>query len=324
MKTNIVKKIREERRVQQGFTMVELLVALLLSAGLLFGVLQIFDTNRQSSTMQNALSEVQEGGRIAVEMISRDIRMANSWGCNQNRYPQDTTGLIVEEIGLLPGATGVQTSWGRGGVTGTNNVGALIIGGRTVEPGTDEFSLRGSFIIPNAVIRQPYMTNVGSDIVIGIGADIPSGTPLVISSCLSSDLFVNTQADTATTGIIAHANPFMRVYDGSAKISRPFTHQYFVGQNVGGGTSLYRRVDNNLVADELVRNVSDMQVLYGLDSDIDGSADQFIASPSAAEFLQVISIRFQLTLDSQSNVNDSGVLQKTFVATANIRNKSLQ
>lgn len=323
MKMLNVKKVPNSSQSQHGFTMVELMIAIGLSAGLLFGVLQIFDTNSRSSRIQYALSEVQEGGRFAVEIISRDIRMANSWGCNQNRHAVDLTDTVVEDLTALPLATGVQVQWGRGGVVGTNNVGALTVGTVTVAPGTDEFSLRGSFIIPNAIIRQPYMTNSASNIIVAVGADIPVGTPLVVSNCLSSNLFLNAQADTVTSGVVAHAVPFTRIYEGDATIGRPFTHQYFVGQNGTGGTSLYRIVDNNN-ANELVRNVTDMQVLYGIDGDTNGSAEQFIASPSAIEFGQVVSMRVQLTLDSQSNVNGGGPLQKTFVATANIRNKSLQ
>jgi len=323
MKMLNVKKVANSCQSQHGFTMVELMIAIGLSAGLLFGVLQIFETNRRSSSIQYALSEVQEGGRFAVEMISRDIRMANTWGCNQNRHGVDLTDTVFEDLTPLPAPAGVQVQWGRGGVVGRDNVGALTVGTVTVEPGTDEFSLRGSFIIPNAIIRQPYMANPASNIIVAVGADIPVGTPLVVSSCLSSSLFLNTQTDTVTSGIIAHAVPFTRIYEGDATIGRPFTHQYFVGQNGNGGTSLYRIVDNN-PANELVRNVTDMQVLYGIDSDTNGSAEQFIASPSSVQFGQVVSMRVQFTLDSQSNVNGGGPLQKTYVVTANIRNKSLQ
>jgi len=324
MKMLTVKKAPQSSREQHGFTMVELMVALGLSAGLLFGVLQIFDANSRSSRLQNAMGEVQEGGRIAIEMITRDIRMANTWGCNQNMYGIDPNDKILEAIVTLPSPVGVQSSWGQGGVTGSDNVGSMTVGGSvTVEPGTDEFSLRGSFIIPHGVIRQPYMTNVASNIVIALGADIPAGTPLVVSNCLSSNLFLNSQTDTLTTGIITHAGPFLGLYEGNAQIARPFTHQYFVGQNTGGGTSLYRKVDNG-PANEIVRNVSDMQVVYGIDGNTNGAAETFTASPSATQFTQVVSMRIQLTLESQSNVNSAGPLQKVYVATANIRNQSLQ
>ena len=53
-------------RQQSGFSLVELIIAIGLSAALMLGVLQIFEANKQSSRMQHALVEVQESGRIAA------------------------------------------------------------------------------------------------------------------------------------------------------------------------------------------------------------------------------------------------------------------
>jgi len=107
MKMLTVKKAPQSSREQHGFTMVELMVALGLSAGLLFGVLQIFDANSRSSRLQNAMGEVQEGGRIAIEMITPRpspqfaqstvmTRHASPWtrhSCQRTIAPQRRTDL---------------------------------------------------------------------------------------------------------------------------------------------------------------------------------------------------------------------------------------
>lgn len=61
---------------QRGLTLVEIMVALVISLFLLAGLLQIFITTRQSSRIQENLSRVQENGRFAIEYASRVVRLA--------------------------------------------------------------------------------------------------------------------------------------------------------------------------------------------------------------------------------------------------------
>ncbi len=308
------------KSLQSGFTMVEFMIAIGLSAGLLFGVLQIFDSNRQSSRMQAGFSEVQEGGRIAVEMLTRDIRMAGSWGCY---YVQGVDTNVSNNFKLHPAPTGVKADWGKKSVEAFNNAASSTVGGRTTIGGTDRFKIHGAYALGNAQVRQPYGGSTASDIIINTGsASIPAGTEIIISDCTGADIFANTELDTVTNGTISHAANLRGVYTANSRIAIPFTHEYFIGDNGAGGSSLYRLRNNDGNAEELVRNVSDMQVTYGLGTG--GSANMFIDAPVPAEFDQIISMRVQLTMDSQDNLNGGAPLQRTYFATANIRNKSIE
>lgn len=62
---------------QEGFSLVEVLVALMISLFLIAGVIQLFIGSKQSYRFYDALSRIQENGRFALEAISRDIRMAD-------------------------------------------------------------------------------------------------------------------------------------------------------------------------------------------------------------------------------------------------------
>ncbi len=75
MKTN-----RSPKR-EQGLTLIEILIALLLGAFLIGGVLEIFVNTRETNRMQEALSRLQENGRFAMEFIGRDLRMAGYSFC---------------------------------------------------------------------------------------------------------------------------------------------------------------------------------------------------------------------------------------------------
>lgn len=60
---------------QLGLTIVELLVALVLSLLLLTGVVQVFLASKQTYATNEAMSVLQENGRFALEFIGRSIRL---------------------------------------------------------------------------------------------------------------------------------------------------------------------------------------------------------------------------------------------------------
>lgn len=66
---------------QQGLTLIEILIALLLGVFLIGGVLEIFVNTKETNRMQEALSRLQENGRFAMEFIGRDMRMASYSFC---------------------------------------------------------------------------------------------------------------------------------------------------------------------------------------------------------------------------------------------------
>lgn len=74
-------KTKRYPKQQKGLTLIEILIALLLGAFLIGGVLEIFVNTRETYRMQEALSRLQENGRFAMEFIGRDIRMAGYSFC---------------------------------------------------------------------------------------------------------------------------------------------------------------------------------------------------------------------------------------------------
>ncbi len=61
---------------QGGFTLIELMIAMLIGVFLMAGVIQIFLSAKQAYRLQENLSRLQENGRFAMDMIAQDIRMA--------------------------------------------------------------------------------------------------------------------------------------------------------------------------------------------------------------------------------------------------------
>jgi type IV pilus assembly protein PilW len=135
--------------IQKGFTLIEIMIALLVGAFLLVGILQIFLSSRQTYQMQENLSRLQENGRFAMDMVARDIRMAGYWGC-------------LKSVGV-----------GNMDITGLNDNTANL---DNIDNGTDTLTLRGAFAMPvppNIAIpgvtcgntvdtTNPYYTNFSS------------------------------------------------------------------------------------------------------------------------------------------------------------------
>ena len=64
----------------QGFSMVELMVAVVLGLLLTAAVLQTFVSLKRTYEFQEEFSRIQENGRFGIEFLSRDIRNADFWG----------------------------------------------------------------------------------------------------------------------------------------------------------------------------------------------------------------------------------------------------
>ena len=68
----------------RGFSLVELMVALVITLILLAGIGQIFLSSKKSYTVQDSLSRMQETGRYAMDTLTQDLRRAGYWGGNSD------------------------------------------------------------------------------------------------------------------------------------------------------------------------------------------------------------------------------------------------
>lgn len=102
-------RLSRERAAQQGFTLVELLVAILIALFLLGGLLTIVQDNRRAFYNQSGLSQLQDSERLAMTMISDVIQSAGY-------FPNPQTNIASS---LLPAdgtfATAGQAIVGSGG-----------------------------------------------------------------------------------------------------------------------------------------------------------------------------------------------------------------
>lgn len=63
---------------QRGFSLVELMIALVLGLVLVGGAINTFLASRQTYVLQEATSRVQEAGRFSMDLIARELRAAGT------------------------------------------------------------------------------------------------------------------------------------------------------------------------------------------------------------------------------------------------------
>src|SRR3990167_3581632 len=91
-----------QRSRQRGFSLVELLVAFVISMLLLTGVIQVFFASKQTYASNEASSRLQENGRFALEFIAQSARHAGYV------EPANTTAGKPAPV-AIPGATTCNT-----------------------------------------------------------------------------------------------------------------------------------------------------------------------------------------------------------------------
>lgn len=108
-------------QVARGFTLIEMLVAMVLGIIVTGGIISLFVSTSKANRVQANLAHIQENGRFAVARLSRDLRMTNAQYCSatggksnkvstgyvfqpQLRSPQIMAKTLVLSDGTTPGS----------------------------------------------------------------------------------------------------------------------------------------------------------------------------------------------------------------------------
>lgn len=301
-------------RDSAGFTLVELMVAMVLGLLLIGGVISVFLGTQQASRTQEAMSRVQESGRLALEVISRDARQAGFRAC-QGGNLQD----LVD-----PDGTGYDET-----VHDVNHA--------FVEPAITP--LRGDVFAVHRMSRVGQFEANGSNVTNPINTDtsvpIQQGEITLVSDATGQncEVFQNVPASPGVLNRNPNAgnvNPGNRLPPGatltdfsgpqSLDVYRIETATYYVDAASTGGdvSSLYRASTANTSpgttdVQEIVEGVHDMRVEYGRDTDDDQQVDDFtsadgVSTWSDTDWAEVAAIRIHLLVNNgpEPNVVDTG------------------
>lgn len=304
---------------QRGLSLVELIIALALTSTLILGIFTVYMDSSQTSRLATALARVQESGRIATDIMARDMRMVGFQGCAD---PDDVTMNVIADnpptsdffASTLRGWEVDSASWADGTeFDGTTIESRALIGSDVlaVQRGESvEIELSGNMTADNANIQVS-----GSDVGLFSKSDI-----VLISDCEAADLFRISSQPSSNTW--AHAqgvnsdNRLSQAYTDSARIMRFSATVYFVadtGRDDAQGNdirALYRATNNLLnqaspsfQIDEIVEGVESLQLEYG--ELLSTNNIRYATADNIGDMTDVVAIRVGLLISDADGVRDN-------------------
>lgn len=259
MKTDSV--LRRSRGGQKGLSLIELMISMTLGLLIILAVTYVFAGSRANYRHQEALSAVQESGRIALESLTRDIRMAGYPGCGSLTFLQH----------LSPGVSGFSNDTA---LAGTPAAAAAV---------PDAISVRrGSANLTSLVSMPDANTLLVADFAALGGA---ASGPLLITDCAYTEVL---QISSVATNTITATSSLARQYGAGSFVMRLETVAYSVA-----GNELIRN------GQAVAGSVTNMKIFYGVDNNGDRSADVYVSDPGSlvpVGWPSVVSVRVNLTI----------------------------
>lgn len=337
---------------QRGFSVIEFMVAMVLGLFLVGGAGVIYVNTKNTFREDRAVSSLQENGRFALEVLTRDLRLAGFGGCSGM---SNLTNTLSSSSSFNNNFSVPLQGFEASGTTWLPSLDAAITADTSIAPlaGTDLITVRR----PDGAsfgLSAPWMA-VGTDAphvdTAAISPDkIKQGYFVLVGDCNASAVFQVTNADVLTTGNLAHntgsgapgnaRNNLGSAFIKGALAMRVVTASYFIAasQQLPGVNALWMRVGNDAPI-ELAEGVDNMQISYGEDTDSDLTANRYVTANNVGDMRNVVSVRFSLLMSTVDDgvasspqpysFNGSALvtpsdrrLRSVFTTVVNIRNRT--
>ncbi|BES69983.1 PilW family protein [Marinobacter nanhaiticus D15-8W] len=338
MMFNSQRKIPASRRTDSGFTLIELMIAMVLGLLIVAGVGSVFIANQNAYRTNVALGEVQESARTSFEFLARDIRSAGANPC----------GTASVASVLKPG--GDSMLYSSGGIEGWENattapnlpasgVGAPVAGAGDAlrlagarGAGLELESTNGQRLSVNL---KSATTAIGKGDIVMI-CDIEKATLFQVTSDNASNKTVTHNKDDGSPGnqteCLNHPVPqspgsTCTTFSPSSYLAIPTNYVWYIGENDAGGRSLYRYGRGQEATSgtaEMVRGVWAMEVTYH-----EQGGNSYVAAGSVGNWETVDAVRLELTVRSggvqpasaMGAGTDNQPLERAFTSTVALRNR---
>lgn len=254
---------------QKGLSLIELMIAIALGLFLMAGLIQMFIGSKVTFTTQQGLSRVQENGRLAIEFISSDVRMAGFMGFNARAT---TTSIGSPSITNMISSPNITNNYVRGI--------EVVLPAAPINdavPGTPVLALRGVIANTTASLINPLTPGtITVPLIQQVNNGCGGGVPRLNGLCVN-DVAVLSDAERSIVftpaGIaIAGANitvtytggwgnklaDLHNFYDRGAHLSAGTNVIYFIRENDDTGRrGLFQQI-NNQDAQEVLEGVENM------------------------------------------------------------------
>lgn len=304
---------RHHIRRHSGFGLVELMVAMTIGFIVVGAVGYLYIGSRGAFRTTDNMSRMQESARYAMDVLTRDIRMAGYRGCASstgtfNNVLNNNTQTAYHFGEGLSGYDAQGGAWvpvlpaGTGGLSGLQ-----------VLAGTDAIVLRGAFGTGTSVTQQPG--NTSADLKVTTPNDLAIGDIVMVTDCTHATVFqiTNMNVNGAGHNVVHNSGagtPGNSTNDlghnfVNGEITKMQSKTYFIRIGANGSPALwefdnYKPADANNPA-EIVGGVENMQLQYGVDTNADRAVDSYFTADLVADWNQVVSVRINLLMASPDN-----------------------
>lgn len=310
-----------------GFSLVELMVAIVIGLILVAGVIQLFVNNQQVSRVHEAQSRLQESGRYAMSILMENIEKAGYLGCATRSNVTVFNALNTPNDFLWNLSQPIQGNEATGG-----NWTPALDNMPTAEPGNDVITVR---VIEPPEIRvethTPSTPPGSSEIVVNGGTGLEANDIMLAHDCVAAAIFeITSTTAEAEAGLLEHevsvggANTPGNSTDGlgynfgEGWVNKIATKSFYIRNNPDNNPSLYqKRFDANAV--ELIEGIEQMQITYGEDTSANGSANEYRTANNVGNWGNVVSVRISLVAVSlEDNLTVDGPQLYAFNGVADI------
>lgn len=270
-----------------GFTIVELMVAMVLALIITAAVGALYVTSRQSFRVQDNSSGIDETMRGLEEDISREVRKAGYFGCFRwkegvtpgyaltARTPISTGGDYPIPMEGSPAVVKLGPAYDISGGTASAATILPLQATVTVVPGSEYLGI--SYGQPQAYLSSAMATGV-APLQLNRSIAVKNGQPLLLTNCDAMTLMRADQTGSYST--IAH-DPVVgdnvslgdvvwayTLFGQGSTLMSLQSSVFFLGQKAGDPPTLYLLSPDNTVnpAQPLAANVEQLNFLYGVDT----------------------------------------------------------
>jgi type IV pilus assembly protein PilW len=328
---NLTRFSSPSQRCQRGFSLVELMVALVLGLLVIGGVGGVFLSQRELYRQNENLARMQENARYAFEVMARSLREAGGnlcgasnvanvlnnsdwwakWRKSESKSSQDIHGYEGNDDSF-------PKAFGTGRAERVSGTDAVVVWSGTLNEGVvitqhDPTSAEFKFNPPQHGLED-------GDIVM---------------ACDNNDraaIFQVTNVDSSNGTINASVSPGILHCSPPPDDPRPYcfisklaAYAWYIGYNGHGGRSLYRLRIGKKEPEEVAEGVSNLKIQYltrdaacYVDADKDCAGDE-----KKTDWTQVVAVRLEFTLQPLENVaTGGGALQRTWNTVVTLRNRA--
>lgn len=304
---------------QYGLSLVEIMVALVISTFLMGGVIQVYLGNKTAYRFADASSRIQENARFALDTITTDARLSGFFGCvdiqkntvlvqnhldsgSANFDPQLFDYINQPPITLTPNG-GLNTSDSltiRGSKPGSASLSATLAmpgAGAIQISGTSNFKDHDIMLITNCWTSDIFEATTASSTTIthsigGGSASTPGNMAINTANCPAGAHCLN-------GSITQNLDSAYTANNSTVYALHTVTYSIKASGSGSGEPALFRA--ENGADQELIEGIEQMRVFYGVDTDGDNAANQYVDSSAVINLNNVTSLKVWLVARSEND-----------------------